>query len=179
MQRYVAAVLEAPWDIRLAIENEEPNRPYVLITRNGPALPVGSFGVHTQRLQQPLTVHAYLPAAESREEAELVAAELEETFFRLFKSEGAAPATRADVVPLWDFVNDTSEGHEPKRAHCDYAAITRYSSRSIPDPQNPRLMTTIVDVALSWFRAGTTAPTGAMKLKEVRGTPAPPPRTDV
>lgn len=178
VQRYVASVLASPWDVRLAIENEEPQRPYALITKNGPALPVGAFGAHTFRLQQAITVHLYAAEATSREEAELTAAGLEETLFALFKTTGAAPATRGDVVPLWDFVNDHTAGENPPRAYCDYATVTRYSSRSLPDPMNPRRMTTIADLALSWFRAGSTAPAGETAVKELRVTPLPPPATN-
>lgn len=179
VQRYLAVVLPEPWDIRIGIENETPERPYVLVTRNGPSLPVGAYGAHTQRLQQPITVHAYLAEADSREVAEVEAAAMEGLLFHLFKTTGAAPATRGDVVPLWDFIGDTTGGTNPPRAHCDYASIKRYAARSLADPNNPRRMTTIVDLALEWFLAGSTAPSGTIPVSSIRVTGASPPRTNV
>jgi len=155
LQRYAASILPAPWDVRIALESVNPTRPFALVTQNGAQVILGKYGAHSLQLSAPYTVHAYLAEAATREAAEIAAAQLEEQMFYAFKVVGNAPSTRGDVVPLWDFVGDTTSGVNPPRAYCDYANIAQLAIRPIADPANPRLQTVAADLTLTWWRQGS------------------------
>lgn len=174
VQRYAALMLGAPWDIRVTLENATPERPYALVTQNGPSMTIGSYGEHSLRKQLAATVHLYPAEGRSRAEVEQVAAELEEVLFAGLRAGVLVQppvVRRGGVIPLWDFVNDTTGEDNPPRNAPDVATITSWATRSIPDDVNPRLMTVAADMRLAWFRAGAVADRGSTVLSGIKATP--------
>lgn len=168
LQRYTGSILPAPWDVRISLENATPDRPFVLVTQNGPALTIGSFGAHSLRRQIAVSINAYLPEGVTREAAEEAAADLGEALWVGMIARGTQPATRGQLLPLWDFIGDTTEGLNPPRGHCDYATMVNFFTRAIPDQANPRLMTAVTDMRLQWWRAGAVADPGITPWTAVR-----------
>lgn len=174
VQRYTASMLAAPWDVRIALENETPQRPFVLVTQNGPDTTIGQFGGHSVRRQISVTVHCYLEEADDRASAETAAAGIEETLFMGFRAWGVAPAVRGGLVPLWDFVNDTTGGVNPPRQPPDYAMVRAWATRTLPDAANPRRMMVVADMQLAWWRAGAVADPGHTPWTQIRAHPLVP-----
>jgi hypothetical protein len=146
VQLYLAQeVFPAPWDVRRVLENQRVERPYVLITQNGPD--VTSPDVFAPTVTIAITVHAYPVKADTREAADDAALDLRALLWRAFKV-GLGDFAKPNRVPLWDFDPATvPEGQEaPYRNYCDYMRIPGdVSTHTIRDPADPTLVTVVCD----------------------------------
>jgi hypothetical protein len=167
MQRYMGLVLPPPWDVRRELEaGMVAERPYALITRNGPTLSSGPIGALLLSLA--FTVHLYPAAPETREAARDLDMELRQTLWQAVEG-GVGPA-RPRRLPLWDFDPETVPAGEaaPFRSERDFLRVdTDPSISSVRDGDDPRVLMVALDVRCTFRRRGPV-PSGETTLRTIR-----------
>lgn len=102
LQRYFGQVLEAPWDVRTILEQgDPPERPYALVTRNGPLLSSGPRD--SLLVTAAVTVHAYPAIAETMKDSEALELELRELLWTAVEYGHPGTPARHRRLPLWDY----------------------------------------------------------------------------
>lgn len=102
VQRFIAAALPEPWDVRTDLETgEPPERPFALIELVGPGLTSGGPAAQDRTL--PLVANLYLAKAATRSAATDAALDVRETIWQAVKwgPEPARPTT--DRIPLYSY----------------------------------------------------------------------------
>lgn len=167
LQRYMALLLPAPWDVRRSVEaGSPPERPFAVVSRNGPVLSSGGREVFT--VTMPFTVSCYPPSLELRQESDDQALELAEALMASVEV-GVAPA-RHRRLPLWDFDAATVPAGEavPFRSGRDFMRVDADPQVNlIRDPDDPRLVTVALDVRCTFARS-QPVPSGQTTLQSVR-----------
>lgn len=102
-QRFIAAALPEPWDVRTDLETgEPPERPFALVELVGPGLTTGGPAMQDRTL--PLVASLYLAKADTRAAATDAALEVREAMWQAVRwgSDPARPTT--DRIPLYSYV---------------------------------------------------------------------------
>jgi hypothetical protein len=102
VQRFIAAALPEPWDVRTDLETgEPPERPFALVEFVGPGLTAGGPAAQDRTL--PLVANLYLAKADTRAAATDAALDVRETIWQAVRwgSDPARPTT--DRIPLYSY----------------------------------------------------------------------------
>lgn len=154
VQRYFGLVLPPPWDVRRTLEaGMEVERPFALVTRNGPVLSSGP--INAVEVSLAFTVHAYPPVPDLRQDADDLGLELSHLLWQAV--EGGVGPGRPRRLPLWDFDPATVPAGQaaPFRSTRDFLRVAADPQINvIADTDDPRALTVALDVRCTFRRRG-------------------------
>lgn len=194
LRRYIASTIEplpvtppAPqkrWTIRLSREQvRDEERPAGMI-ESGDLIRSGGSRVALQQGEVmesvPLTVTLW-PEVQEPREARRRADRLAQHLYDLMRfglemehSVTGRPVAGPERIPLWDYaetaVSGTAEERTGPEDPHDLLWADSYSARAIQDPDDPRRYAVILEVTVSWERAGRVTDTDAPVVTQMPAT---------
>ena len=99
IQRYIGEALPEPWNIVLSLENDVPQRPFVVVKKVGPA--EGGGGVARPTMTMAVTIYAFPERTKTRREAEQAEHDVADVLWSLFAR--GAGSGREERIPLYHY----------------------------------------------------------------------------
>jgi hypothetical protein len=155
MNKYVAVALGGAWEVRTAAEESTYRTPFARVAFAGPAVYEG--GPAYVDVTRPLTAHSYpdYPEGGTIEQSKHLAEQLEEVLFQAFRV--GVGKGEPERIPLYNFNGVALDGGGSNfRGDHDYMRIVRgsLSIEQLADPTDERWISVIVNMRVTWRRAG-------------------------